>query len=218
MFNKIKKENIQYRKDKNKLYSEITNQIINDCGIIAKNKQIDIINDETVINVIQKLLKDIKEPISTIENERKKELDKYTNENDKEKRKKIEETIGKYDNILIEKNKSIKFLQDFLPKPLSKKEIEKIIEKDIEIKNIKNIMTYFKEKYNGQFSNSDLKEICDKILKLSEEEIKKIIDKEFVQKKGVYVEKDIIEYFNKNYQGKFSVEDVKNIYKNIIEM
>lgn len=218
MFNKIKKENIQYRKDKNKLYSEITNQIINDCGIIAKNKQIDIINDETVINVIQKLLKDIKEPISTIENERKKELNKYTNENDKEKRKKIEETIGKYDNILIEKNKSIKFLQDFLPKPLSKKEIEKIIEKDIEIKNIKNIMTYFKEKYNGQFSNSDLKEICDKILKLSEEEIKKIIDKEFVQKKGVYVEKDIIEYFNKNYQGKFSVEDVKNIYKNIIEM
>ena len=122
----IKKDNIQAMKDKNTVARNCYGVLLNKIMLeqIKKRETNTILTDADTVNIIQKMIKELKD-----------EQENYTKVNNNSA---VEETI--YQQNLISK---------YLPKMLSKDEIKEIILKQ-EDKSIPFIMKLFKAEYNGK--------------------------------------------------------------------
>ena len=139
MLEKLNKDMIDAMKNKEK--EKLT--IIRGVKADLKKKEIDEqieVNDDTLINVISKQIKQLKESIKDFEKGDRSDL--------------------------IEKAKyEISVLEEYLPEPLSIDEVEKIISEIVEeldaktMKDMGKVMNKAKERINGRFDMSEVSKI-----------------------------------------------------------
>ena len=126
LYDEIKKANVQAMKDKNSVarsfYSVILNKIM--LENIKKREKGGEVNDEDIANILNKTIKELDE--------------------EKQNYAKVGNT-QEVENI----DKQIEIAKKYLPKQLSKEEIEKII-KSLDDKSIGSVMKHFKLNYNGK--------------------------------------------------------------------
>ena len=126
LYDEIKKANVQAMKDKNSVarsfYSVILNKIM--LENIKKREKGGEVNDEDIANILNKTIKEL--------DEEKQNYAKVGN-------------IQEVENI----DKQIEIAKKYLPKQLSREEIEKII-KSLDDKSIGSVMKHFKLNYNGK--------------------------------------------------------------------
>lgn len=126
LIDEIKKANIQAMKDKDavarSIYSVILNKIM--LETIKKREKNEEITDADVSNILQKTIKELEE-----------EKLNYAKVNNTEEVDKI--------------GAQIEIASKYLPKMLSRGEIEEII-KGLDDKSIPNVMKHFKTNYNGK--------------------------------------------------------------------
>ena len=144
LFKNIKETNLQERqkKEKDSIKIEVTNLILGDSqklAIDSGNKE--NITDEQVKQEIRKILKGVTDTIQILKN-----------------KKDFSEKDPKY--ICSIKEKEI--LESFLPKQLTTQDIIEIIQNN-NLKDMKIIMNYFKENYNGCYNGKELQEIAKTI-------------------------------------------------------
>ena len=126
LYDEIKKANVQAMKDKDSVarsfYSVILNKIM--LENIKKREKGGEVNDEDIANILNKTIKEL----------------------DEEK-----QNYGKVGNTQEVENidKQIEIAKKYLPKQLSREEIEKII-KSLDDKSIGSVMKHFKLNYNGK--------------------------------------------------------------------
>ena len=126
LYDEIKKANVQAMKDKNSVarsfYSVILNKIM--LENIKKREKGGEVNDEDIANILNKTIKEL----------------------DEEK-----QNYGKVGNTQEVENidKQIEIAKKYLPKQLSREEIEEII-KSLDDKSIGSVMKHFKLNYNGK--------------------------------------------------------------------
>lgn len=126
LYDEIKKANVQAMKDKDSVarsfYSVILNKIM--LENIKKREKGGEVNDEDIANILNKTIKEL--------DEEKQNYAKVGN-------------IQEVENI----DKQIEIAKKYLPKQLSREEIEKII-KSLDDKSIGSVMKHFKLNYNGK--------------------------------------------------------------------
>lgn len=126
LYDEIKKANVQAMKDKDSVarsfYSVILNKIM--LENIKKREKGGEVNDEDIANILNKTIKELDE--------------------EKQNYAKVGNT-QEVENI----DKQIEIAKKYLPKQLSKEEIEKII-KSLDDKSIGSVMKHFKLNYNGK--------------------------------------------------------------------
>lgn len=126
LYDEIKKANVQAMKDKNSVarsfYSVILNKIM--LENIKKREKGGEVNDEDIANILNKTIKELDE--------------------EKQNYAKVGNT-QEVENI----DKQIEIAKKYLPKQLSREEIEKII-KSLDDKSIGSVMKHFKLNYNGK--------------------------------------------------------------------
>lgn len=126
LYNEIKKANVQAMKDKDSVarnfYSVILNKIM--LENIKKREKGGEVNDEDIANILNKTIKELDE--------------------EKQNYAKVGNT-QEVENI----DKQIEIAKKYLPKQLSREEIEKII-KSLDDKSIGSVMKHFKLNYNGK--------------------------------------------------------------------
>ena len=126
LYDEIKKANVQAIKDKDSVarsfYSVILNKIM--LENIKKREKGGEVNDEDIANILNKTIKELDE--------------------EKQNYAKVGNT-QEVENI----DKQIEIAKKYLPKQLSREEIEKII-KSLDDKSIGSIMKHFKLNYNGK--------------------------------------------------------------------
>lgn len=93
----------------------------------AKNP-VDLITDSHVFPILERMLKDIKTTLGL-----------------------LPPSDSRIENLLIEKE----ILESYLPKKMSLKEIEEILEKN-NFQDLKSVMMYFKENYSGKYDGKVL--------------------------------------------------------------
>lgn len=126
LYDEIKKANVQAMKDKDSVarsfYSVILNKIM--LENIKKREKGGEVNDEDIANILNKTIKEL----------------------DEEK-----QNYGKVGNTQEVENidKQIEIAKKYLPKQLSREEIEEII-KSLDDKSIGSVMKHFKLNYNGK--------------------------------------------------------------------
>ena len=114
---------------------------IKDRDIIAKGKGNDLgINDEEIISLLQTMIK-----------QRKSSIDMYLE--------------GKREDLAKKEQNEIEIISKFLPKQLSKEEINNIIDMTIKsceassMKDMGKVINLLKEKYNGEMDFGDVSKI-----------------------------------------------------------
>lgn len=126
LYDEIKKANVQAMKDKNSVarsfYSVILNKIM--LENIKKREKGGEVNDEDIANILNKTIKELDE--------------------EKQNYAKVGNT-QEVENI----DKQIEIAKKYLPKQLSREEIEEII-KSLDDKSIGSVMKHFKLNYNGK--------------------------------------------------------------------
>lgn len=126
LYDEIKKANVQAMKDKNSVarsfYSVILNKIM--LENIKKREKGGEVNDEDIANILNKTIKELDE--------------------EKQNYAKVGNT-QEVENI----DKQIEIAKKYLPKQLSREEIEKII-KSLDDESIGSVMKHFKLNYNGK--------------------------------------------------------------------
>ncbi len=126
LYDEIKKANVQAMKDKDSVarsfYSVILNKIM--LENIKKREKGGEVNDEDIANILNKTIKELDE--------------------EKQNYAKVGNT-QEVENI----DKQIEIAKKYLPKQLSREEIEKII-KSLDDKSIGSVMKHFKLNYNGK--------------------------------------------------------------------
>ena len=126
LYDEIKKANVQAMKDKDSearsFYSVILNKIM--LENIKKREKGGEVNDEDIANILNKTIKELDE--------------------EKQNYAKVGNT-QEVENI----DKQIEIAKKYLPKQLSREEIEKII-KSLDDKSIGSVMKHFKLNYNGK--------------------------------------------------------------------
>ena len=126
LYDEIKKANVQAMKDKDSVarsfYSVILNKIM--LENIKKREKGGEVNDEDIANILNKTIKEL--------DEEKQNYAKVGNAKEVE-------------NI----DKQIEIAKKYLPKQLSREEIEEII-KSLDDKSIGSVMKHFKLNYNGK--------------------------------------------------------------------
>lgn len=126
LYDEIKKANVQAMKDKDSVarsfYSVILNKIM--LENIKKREKGGEVNDEDIANILNKTIKELDE--------------------EKQNYAKVGNT-QEVENI----DKQIEIAKKYLPKQLSREEIEKII-KSLDDKSIGFVMKHFKLNYNGK--------------------------------------------------------------------
>lgn len=126
LYDEIKKANVQAIKDKDSVarsfYSVILNKIM--LENIKKREKGGEVNDEDIANILNKTIKELDE--------------------EKQNYAKVGNT-QEVENI----DKQIEIAKKYLPKQLSREEIEKII-KSLDDKSIGSVMKHFKLNYNGK--------------------------------------------------------------------
>lgn len=126
LYDEIKKANVQAMKDKDSVarsfYSVILNKIM--LENIKKREKGGEVNDEDIANILNKTIKELDE--------------------EKQNYAKVGNT-QEVENI----DKQIEIAKKYLPKQLSKEEIEEII-KSLDDKSIGSVMKHFKLNYNGK--------------------------------------------------------------------
>lgn len=126
LYDEIKKANVQAMKDKDSVarsfYSVILNKIM--LENIKKREKGGEVNDEDIANILNKTIKELDE--------------------EKQNYAKVGNT-QEVENI----DKQIEIAKKYLPKQLSREEIEKII-KSLNDKSIGSVMKHFKLNYNGK--------------------------------------------------------------------
>lgn len=126
LYDEIKKANVQAMKDKDSVarsfYSVILNKIM--LENIKKREKGGEVNDEDIANILNKTIKEL--------DEEKQNYAKVGN-------------MQEVENI----DKQIEIAKKYLPKQLSREEIEKII-KSLDDKSIGSVMKHFKLNYNGK--------------------------------------------------------------------
>ena len=126
LYDEIKKANVQAMKDKDSVarsfYSVILNKIM--LENIKKREKGGEVNDEDIANILNKTIKEL--------DEEKQNYAKVGNAQEVE-------------NI----DKQIEIAKKYLPKQLSREEIEEII-KSLDDKSIGSVMKHFKLNYNGK--------------------------------------------------------------------
>ena len=126
LYDEIKKANVQAMKDKDSVarsfYSVILNKIM--LENIKKREKGGEVNDEDIANILNKTIKELDE--------------------EKQNYAKVGNT-QEVENI----DKQIEKAKKYLPKQLSKEEIEEII-KSLDDKSIGSVMKHFKLNYNGK--------------------------------------------------------------------
>ncbi|MCS7205153.1 MAG: GatB/YqeY domain-containing protein [Leptospiraceae bacterium] len=136
---RIKKDSLQARKEKNELKSNLLTSVYSQAKTAAINEGRREPNDQDLIQAIKKFLKSIEENI---------QLGK-------------ENQISKenYEQALKEKE----ILMEYLPKQLSENELREII-KNSGAKNIGEAMKYLKEHYPDQYDGKTASQIAKEIL------------------------------------------------------
>lgn len=126
LYDEIKKANVQAMKDKDSVarsfYSVILNKIM--LENIKKREKGGEVNDEDIANILNKTIKELDE--------------------EKQNYAKVGNT-QEVENI----DKQIEIAKKYLPKQLSREEIEEII-KSLDDKSIGSVMKHFKLNYNGK--------------------------------------------------------------------
>ena len=126
LYDEIKKANVQAMKDKDSVarsfYSVILNKIM--LENIKKREKGGEVNDEDIANILNKTIKEL--------DEEKQNYAKVGN-------------MQEVENI----DKQIEIAKKYLPKQLSREEIEEII-KSLDDKSIGSVMKHFKLNYNGK--------------------------------------------------------------------
>ena len=126
LYDEIKKANVQAMKDKDSVarsfYSVILNKIM--LENIKKREKGGDVNDEDIANILNKTIKELDE--------------------EKQNYAKVGNT-QEVENI----DKQIEIAKKYLPKQLSREEIEEII-KSLDDKSIGSVMKHFKLNYNGK--------------------------------------------------------------------
>ncbi len=136
----IKKANIEAMKNKDTIarnfYSVLKNKIL--LEKIAKGDRESNLDDPTISNILQKMIKELAE-----------EKDNYLKVNNKDQADIIE--------------RQIQIASLYLPKQLSKDEIKNIIE-SLSDKSVPNVMKHFKANYNGQVDMRMVQEVLKEIV------------------------------------------------------
>lgn len=140
LLNDIQEKLNQARKEKNSKLITILTTLFGEAQMVGKNKGNTITSDEDVIKIIKKFNNNIEETISLISDLQKKE------------------------DLLFEKE----VISQFLPKQLSKEELEKEIDlilsakdKNLGKKLIGIVNQELKIKFNGSFNSKDVQEILN---------------------------------------------------------
>lgn len=135
LYDEIKKANVQAMKDKDSVarsfYSVILNKIM--LENIKKREKGGEVNDEDIANILNKTIKELDE--------------------EKQNYAKVGNT-QEVENI----DKQIEIAKKYLPKQLSREEIEKII-KSLDDKSIGSVMKHFKLNYNGKCDMKLIQEV-----------------------------------------------------------
>lgn len=136
----IKKANIEAMKNKDTIarnfYSVLKNKIL--LEKIAKGDRESNLDDPTISNILQKMIKELAE-----------EKENYLKVNNKDQANIIE--------------RQIQIASLYLPKQLSKDEIKNIIE-SLSDKSVPNVMKHFKANYNGQVDMRMVQEVLKEIV------------------------------------------------------
>lgn len=136
----IKKANIEAMKNKDTIarnfYSVLKNKIL--LEKIAKGDRESNLDDPTISNILQKMIKELAE-----------EKENYLKVNNKDQADIIE--------------RQIQIASLYLPKQLSKDEIKNIIE-SLSDKSVPNVMKHFKANYNGQVDMRMVQEVLKEIV------------------------------------------------------
>lgn len=136
----IKKANIEAMKNKDTIarnfYSVLKNKIL--LEKIAKGDRESNLDDPTISNILQKMIKELAE-----------EKENYLKVNNKDQANIIE--------------RQIQIASLYLPKQLSKDEIKNIIESLFD-KSVPNVMKHFKANYNGQVDMRMVQEVLKEIV------------------------------------------------------
>lgn len=135
----IKKAKIEALKNRDTIakdfYSVLTNKIL--LEKIAKGQREQILDDATVSNIIQKMIKELNE-----------EKENYQKVGNAEEVSKIE--------------KQIEIASAYLPKMLSKEEIKEII-LSLDDKTVPSVMKHFKANYNGKVDMRMVQEVLKEL-------------------------------------------------------
>lgn len=126
LYDEIKKANVQAMKDKDSVARSFYSVILNKIMIenIKKREKGGEVNDEDIANILNKTIKELDE--------------------EKQNYAKVGNT-QEVENI----DKQIEIAKKYLPKQLSREEIEEII-KSLDDKSIGSVMKHFKLNYNGK--------------------------------------------------------------------
>lgn len=133
MYQKLQKEQLQARKEGNKLKASLLSTILSETQKKSKEKNQSSSIEELALNVVQKLLKTTEENLSLNLIEKQKES----------------------------LNVEAEILKSYLPRQLSENEILKIVE-SLENKTARTVMPYFKQNYAGQYSPKQLNTLLSK--------------------------------------------------------
>ena len=135
LYDEIKKANVQAMKDKDSVarsfYSVILNKIM--LENIKKREKGGEVNDEDIANILNKTIKELDE--------------------EKQNYAKVGNT-QEVENI----DKQIEIAKKYLPKQLSREEIEEIV-KSLDDKSIGSVMKHFKLNYNGKCDMKLIQEV-----------------------------------------------------------
>lgn len=135
----IKKAKIEALKNRDSIakdfYSVLTNKIL--LEKIAKGQREQILDDATVSNIIQKMIKELNE-----------EKENYQKVGNTEEVSKIE--------------KQIEIASAYLPKMLSKEEIKEVI-LSLDDKTVPSVMKHFKANYNGKVDMRMVQEVLKEL-------------------------------------------------------
>lgn len=135
----IKKAKIEALKNRDTIakdfYSVLTNKIL--LEKIAKGQREQMLDDATVSNIIQKMIKELNE-----------EKENYQKVGNAEEVSKIE--------------KQIEIASAYLPKMLSKEEIKEIV-LSLEDKSVPSVMKHFKANYNGKVDMRMVQEVLKEL-------------------------------------------------------
>lgn len=139
LLEKLKKESLQARKEKNEIKSNLLSTVLSQVKLIAIDDGHREPKDEDVIQVVKKFLKNIEENLKLGEE------GKLSQEN--------------YEQAKIEKE----ILLEYLPKQLSEQELREIIQNS-GAKNIGEVMKFLKEKYPEQYDGKLASKIAKELL------------------------------------------------------
>jgi len=141
----IKKKQLQARKDKDKELTSILSSLLAEVSIVGKNNGNRETTNKEAVTVIKKFIKNAEYSIESLKNSN------YENTQDR-----IEELQNE-----------ISVYESFLPKQLSKVELEKIIGLFLGKEtnpNMGSVMKYLKENYNGLYNGKVASNLVKEIL------------------------------------------------------